>query len=296
MATANSRQSVNVSAVDDFKSLTIAGGVAGGFVGVAGGIDIGVANSSVQSYIGNGSIVRAKSNVDVNALSHKNVQTYAVSVGGGFVGVAGWFSVGTVGTAPTTTYQDGVAGPDRGVWSSTEATATRAQDDNHDGIADGDGDDGITEPLVLVPDEKRQYHKGDVATVGGQKYVAKIERPQFSPTDSAHPNDWQGPTDALAETTDKGDWSASTYYHRGDVVRDTFDGKYYGVRGSADGPFLGSRTASDFATVGTLPTSNSAQGQTATKGCHTAHGTADEVASGEDNDNGPPGLNNVLMV
>ncbi len=295
MATANSRQSVNVSAVDDFKSLTIAGGVAGGFVGVAGGIDIGVANSSVQSYIGNGSIVRAKSNVDVNALSHKNVQTYAVSVGGGFVGVAGSVSVWTVGTAPTTTYQDGVAGPDRGVWSSTEATATRAQDDNHDGIADGDGDDGITEPLVLVPDEKRQYHKGDVVTVGGQKYVAKIERPQFSPTDSAHPNDWQGPTDALAETTDKGDWNASTYYHRGDVVRDTFDGKYYGVRGSADGPCVVSGPASDCATVGTRPTSNSAQWQTATKGGQSAQGSADEVASGEDSDNGAPGFKNVLM-
>ena len=51
---AGGAQSVNVSAVDFFKSLTVAGGAAGGFVGAAGGIDIGVADSSVQSYLGTG--------------------------------------------------------------------------------------------------------------------------------------------------------------------------------------------------------------------------------------------------
>jgi hypothetical protein len=49
---ANASQSVNVSAVDWAKTLTIAGGAAGGFVGVAGGVDIGVLNVTVQSYLG----------------------------------------------------------------------------------------------------------------------------------------------------------------------------------------------------------------------------------------------------
>src|SRR5207249_2730750 len=95
-AGANGAQSVNVSAVDFFKSLTVAGGAAGGFVGVAGGVDIGVADSSVQAYIGAGSKVRAASDVEVNAVSRKEVQSYALSIGGGAVGVAASVSVWTV--------------------------------------------------------------------------------------------------------------------------------------------------------------------------------------------------------
>src|SRR5262249_52238723 len=60
---AGGAQSVNVSAVDFFKSLTIAGGIGGGFVGVAGGVDIGVGDSSVQAYLGAGSTVHAAANV-----------------------------------------------------------------------------------------------------------------------------------------------------------------------------------------------------------------------------------------
>src|SRR5206468_227996 len=138
-ATTSLTQSVNVTAVDTFKSLTVAGGIGGGFVGVAGGVDIGIANSSVQAYIGNDSTVSAAANVDVNALSRKDVSTYAVSIGGGFVGVAGSVSVWTVGTQATTTYHDAPAGPDRGTWSNTTATST--------------------DPDVY-------YHKGDVVQYG----------------------------------------------------------------------------------------------------------------------------------
>src|SRR4029077_13187764 len=56
---ADPSQSVNVSAIDLFKSLTVAGGVGIGFVGVAGGVDVGFANSSVQAYIGGSSTVGA---------------------------------------------------------------------------------------------------------------------------------------------------------------------------------------------------------------------------------------------
>jgi hypothetical protein len=138
-ATTSTTQSVNVSAVDNFKSFTVAGGVAGGFVGVAGGIDIGIANSSVTAYIGNGSMVNAAANVDVNALSLKSVSTYAVSIGGGFVGVAGSVSVWTIGTQSTTTYHDAPAGPHRGPWSAATA--------------------GSSDPDVY-------YKKGDVVTFG----------------------------------------------------------------------------------------------------------------------------------
>ena len=82
--------------MDKVKTLTIAGGAAGGFVGVAGGVDIGVLDVTVQAYTGAGSTVKAKNDVDVNALSHKNVNTFAVSGAGGFVGVAGSVSVWTI--------------------------------------------------------------------------------------------------------------------------------------------------------------------------------------------------------
>src|SRR4029077_235800 len=42
LGTLSSSQSVTVVATDDFRSLTISGGIAGGFVGVAAGVDIGV--------------------------------------------------------------------------------------------------------------------------------------------------------------------------------------------------------------------------------------------------------------
>ena len=114
---ASGAQSVNVSAVDSFRSLTISGGIAGGFVGAAGGVDIGIADMTTQAYIADATIVHATADVDVNALSLKRVQTYALSAAGGFVGVAVAVSVWTVGTATTSTFHDGAAGPDKGAWA-----------------------------------------------------------------------------------------------------------------------------------------------------------------------------------
>ena len=110
-------QSVEVAALDSFKSLTVAGGAAGGFVGVGAGVDIGVADTSTSAYIGGGAEVRAARDVNVYALASKQVATYAISIGGGFVGVAGSASIWTVGTAPTTKYN--ATGPDQGAWSAS---------------------------------------------------------------------------------------------------------------------------------------------------------------------------------
>ena len=184
--------SVNVVAVDSFKSLTVAGGAAGGFVGVAGGVDIGIADSSVAAYIGTGSSVNAAGDVGVFGLSTKNVQTYALSIGGGFVGVAGSVSVWTVGTQPVTTYNDAAGGPNKGAWSSGA-----------------------------------QYNKGDVVTFGGKTYAARVDNPASDPV--SDPSEWEGDTNALASTTDKVTWTMGTDYAKGDVVQDPNDSKYYGA-------------------------------------------------------------------
>ena len=168
----NSAQSVNVSAVDYFKSLTIAGGVAGGFVGVAGGVDIGVADTSAQAFIGKGSYVRALGDVEVNGLSRKQTQTFALSAAGGFVGVAVAVSVWSVGTQTNSTYHDG-DGPFRGPWDGPTASSS--------------------DPSVY-------YKEGDVVTFGvdNTRYVAKIDHPLNDPTDTT---EWDGPTDALHTTS-----------------------------------------------------------------------------------------------
>src|SRR5262249_14169860 len=106
-------QSVNVTGVDQFKSLTFAGGLAAGFVGVGAGVDIGGADSTVKAFIGAGSVVHAAADVEVNALSHKDVMTLAVAVGAGFVGVALSVSVWMVGTTKSSEYNDGAGGPDK---------------------------------------------------------------------------------------------------------------------------------------------------------------------------------------
>ena len=111
IAGASSGQSVVVAATDLLKTLTVAGGVGVGAAGIAGGVDVGVANITVQAYLGVGSDVWANGTVELNALATKRVQTYAVSLGGGVVGVAGSVSVWTVGTAATNTYQSAVSGP-----------------------------------------------------------------------------------------------------------------------------------------------------------------------------------------
>src|SRR5215203_4846896 len=123
-AGANALQSVDIAAVDRAKTLTIAGGAAGGFVGVGGGVDIGVLDVTVQSSVGTSSTVKANLDAIVAALSIKDVQTYAVSFGAGFVGVAGSVSVWSVGMQTTTTYQESPAGDNKGPWvSGTEYNA-----------------------------------------------------------------------------------------------------------------------------------------------------------------------------
>src|SRR5439155_18004935 len=110
-----------------------------------------------------GATVRAKRDIDVYALAQKQVQTYAVAVAGGFVGVAGSISVWSIGIESTPTYNTG--GNHRGDWvSSTE------------------------------------YKQGDVVTdntVGGngKQFVAKNDFTSFTAPHSDSGN-WQADEDA----------------------------------------------------------------------------------------------------
>ena len=154
---------------DDAKSLTIAGGAAAGFVGVAGGVDIGVLAISVKAVTGTsspGRAIRAADDVTVKAVSRKQLQTFALSFGAGAVGVAGSVSVWSVGEAATTTYEDSADGTDKGIWASGSV-----------------------------------YETGDVVTHNGEKYSARQDFPVGSestvaPDMGSPPLDHSLPVDA----------------------------------------------------------------------------------------------------
>ncbi|MGH3368747.1 MAG: beta strand repeat-containing protein, partial [Nocardioidaceae bacterium] len=202
-------QGVSITAVDSSEVFALAGSVAGGFVGVGGGVNVGVLKVTVQSGTGGGSVVKAKGNIGVHALSAKDVTTYALSVGGGFVGVAGSVNVWTIGTESTTTYDDGGEGPDRGSWSSTTT-----------------------------------YNRGDVVTFSGKRYAAKEDSLVGGSDPSLNTAKWQGvqqnpmATDqgnAVSDTdvvvsgqdggVDRGAWTSASSYARNDVV--THNGVQY---------------------------------------------------------------------
>ena len=208
IAGASSAQSVVVAATDYLKTLTVAGGVGIGAGGIGGGVDVGVANVTVQAYLGVGSDVWANGTVEIDALSTKHVQTYAVSLGGGVVGVAGSVTVWTVGTAATNTYQSAVSGPDRGVWSV--GTAYEAGDIVSVGgvkyfaRSRNTGKNPTSNPAVWVPrawSSTVTYEAGDVVTSGGSSYGAKRRTVGDAPASS--PDDW-APSDQSPTGTSTG--------------------------------------------------------------------------------------------
>ncbi|EXI89661.1 MAG: hypothetical protein AW11_01349 [Candidatus Accumulibacter regalis] len=106
-AGASASQSVHVSAFNDAKLDARAGGLGVGVAGIGGAVDVGVLRNDVSAYIGSGSIVNAMAEVNVSALSSKDVDSVVLSVAGGLVGAAGSVSVWSIGAGSGSTYSDG---------------------------------------------------------------------------------------------------------------------------------------------------------------------------------------------
>ena len=80
LAGADSSQSVNVSAVDLAKTLTIGGGGGGGFVGAGAGIDIGILQVTAKAYLGSdklGDLIRQYPNVSQVFCGHSHFPAQA---------------------------------------------------------------------------------------------------------------------------------------------------------------------------------------------------------------------------
>ena len=95
---ADGGQSVSVAAVNDVDMLSVSGAAGGGLVGVSGGVDVGIVKNDTAAYVASGAAVSAKGTVDVQAMADKKIDSYAASLSGGGVGVAGSVSVYGIGT------------------------------------------------------------------------------------------------------------------------------------------------------------------------------------------------------
>ncbi|MGY3658238.1 LEPR-XLL domain-containing protein [Bradyrhizobium sp. USDA 376] len=94
---AASAQSVHVGAADDVSVKTFVIGIGAGFVGVSGAVDVGTVNNNVKAVVGANATVNAAADIDVYALSLKDIEGFDASGAGGFVGVGGAVSVWSIG-------------------------------------------------------------------------------------------------------------------------------------------------------------------------------------------------------
>jgi hypothetical protein len=95
---AGANQSVYVNAGNNTNVQTFIIGIAGGFVGVSGAVDVGSINNNITAKVESGASVTATDNIEVNAVGLKSIHGFDVSGAGGFVGVGGAVSVWSIGT------------------------------------------------------------------------------------------------------------------------------------------------------------------------------------------------------
>ncbi len=103
---AGAAQAVNIAAVNSTNVNSTGGGLGGGIAGIGGAVDVGVVKNNTVAYIGQNATVDAAGDINVNALSSKNVTSKALSAAGGLVAAAGSLSVWTIGTDVVSTYSD----------------------------------------------------------------------------------------------------------------------------------------------------------------------------------------------
>ncbi len=119
-------QSVFVSASNEAHLTTFVVGIAGGFVGVGGAVDIGSLKNDTSAEIRTGAVVNAENDVDVNAVAIHEVDGFTLSGAGGAVALTAAVSVWSVGTPIQKDYQN------------DEGTSATATSDGSGGNADSD--------------------------------------------------------------------------------------------------------------------------------------------------------------
>lgn len=137
--TAHASQDVNVTARNDLGMFTVAGALGVGAVGIAGSVDVGVIRNDTTAFIGDSADVRAARDVDVNALSRKEIETYVISASGGLAGIAAGVAVYSVGGALDGESQDRLKSDDgetTGAYADAQATDSSITDGFLSGYSD----------------------------------------------------------------------------------------------------------------------------------------------------------------
>ncbi|HEY4633913.1 MAG TPA: hypothetical protein VIH00_08370, partial [Candidatus Limnocylindrales bacterium] len=95
----NALQQVNVSAVNEVDVLSVGGAaISMTAVGIPAAVDLGIIRNNTTAYLGDGADVNAKQDVDLFALARKKVKSFAVSLNGTSVGLAGAIVVYSIGS------------------------------------------------------------------------------------------------------------------------------------------------------------------------------------------------------
>lgn len=108
---ASGTQDVNVSASNSAKLSAGVGSLGLGAVGASGAVDVTMVRNDTTADIGNGALVTARRDVDVNALSSTDVGSVVVSAAGGIGAVAGAVSVVSVGSGLDSESRDRLKSP-----------------------------------------------------------------------------------------------------------------------------------------------------------------------------------------
>ena len=103
---ANASQGVYVTASNNVSVQSYVVGVAGGFVGAAGAVDVGTLNNNTAAEIRSGTAVRAAGDIEVNAVGAKDLTGVVISGAGGAVGVGASVNVWSIGSQLTGSYSD----------------------------------------------------------------------------------------------------------------------------------------------------------------------------------------------
>ena len=100
---ANPNQDVHVQAVNDVAILAVSGAAAGGIAGLAGGVDVGVIHNDTSAFIAGE--VHAQRDIRVTALADREIDSFAISVGAGGVGLGAAVTVYSIGGNLVATYE-----------------------------------------------------------------------------------------------------------------------------------------------------------------------------------------------
>ncbi len=105
-AGASNQQGVTLRAGNRIETFSFAGGLAGGFVGVGGAVDIGSIKNDTAAFIKSGADVAARGNVLVGAHHLDKNFGFTLALGGGVVGIGAAVSVWSIGTPLSANYQN----------------------------------------------------------------------------------------------------------------------------------------------------------------------------------------------